>query len=131
MRMIRKATDVILRVVGAERIEHQERIETLGLANLVGIDRSTAALVIGKLEAAGYIQRVADADDKRRKILSLTTSGNDILKRVAEPARRAAERALEIFSAEEALHFVQLLDKFVGAFNEDTRAPIIGEKITG
>ena len=27
MRMVRKAADVVLRIVGAERVEHQERIE--------------------------------------------------------------------------------------------------------
>ena len=99
-------------------------LDQVGIATLVGIDRSTTALVVGKLEEAGYIERRDDAIDKRRKIITLSPAGHKVLERVAEPAQRARERALQPFSAKDAAKFLALLERFVNAFNEETRAPI-------
>ena len=89
-----------------------------------GIDRSTTALVVSKLEEAGYIERRDDSVDKRRKIITLSKAGRAMLDRVAKPAQRARERALEPFSEKDAAKFLALLERFVGSFNEQTRAPI-------
>jgi MarR family transcriptional regulator, lower aerobic nicotinate degradation pathway regulator len=112
-------TLVVLRARGS--------LDQVGIATLVGIDRSTTALVVSKLEEAGYIERRDDDVDKRRKIITLSQSGRNVLDRVTEPAQRARERVLEPFSAKEAAKFVALLEQFVGAFNEQTRAPIHAE----
>lgn len=109
-------TLVVLRARGS--------LDQVGIATLVGIDRSTTALVVSKLEAAGYIERRDDEVDKRRKVITLSKAGRDVLSRVTEPAQRARERVLEPFSVEEAATFISLLERFVGAFNEQTRAPI-------
>ena len=103
-------------------------LDQVGIATLVGIDRSTTALVVGKLEDAGYIERRDDAVDKRRKIITLSDSGHAMLDRVTAPAQRARERALEPFSAKDGAKFLALLGRFVDAFNEHTRAPIRAEK---
>jgi MarR family transcriptional regulator, lower aerobic nicotinate degradation pathway regulator len=104
-------------------------LDQVGIATLVGIDRSTTALVVGKLEESGYIERRDDEVDKRRKIITLSKAGHAILARVAKPAQRARERALEAFSEKDAATFLTLLEQFVGAFNEQTRAPIRATKI--
>lgn len=109
-------TMVVLRARGS--------LDQVGIATLVGIDRSTTALVVSKLEEAGYIERRDDAVDKRRKIITLSKAGRAMLDRVAEPAQRARERALEPFSPKDAAKFLSLLGRFVDVFNEDTRAPI-------
>ena len=46
-----------------------------------------------------------------------------MLKRLAEPARRAQERVLSAFSPRERETFLDLLDKFARAFNDTTRVP--------
>ena len=102
-------------------------LDQVGIATLVGIDRSTTTLVVSKLADAGYIERRDDAVDKRRKIITLSTAGHAMLARVAEPAQRARERALEPFSAADAAKFLSLLERFVDAFNAQTRAPIRAE----
>jgi MarR family transcriptional regulator, lower aerobic nicotinate degradation pathway regulator len=99
-------------------------LDQIGIATLVGIDRSTTALVVSKLEELGYIERRDDEIDKRRKIITLSKAGHEVLDRVAAPAQRARERALEPFSTKDAAKFLALLERFVGAFNEQTRAPI-------
>ena len=109
-------TMVVLRARGS--------LDQVGIATLVGIDRSTTALVVSKLEDAGYIERRDDEVDKRRKIIPLSAAGHAMLDRVAQPAQRARERALHAFSAKDAAKFLNLLDRFVDVFNEQTRAPI-------
>ena len=109
-------TMVVLRAQGS--------LDQVGIATLVGIDRSTTALVVSKLEGAGYIERRDDEVDKRRKIITLSTAGRAMLERVAQPAQRARERALEAFPAKDAAKFLALLERFVDVFNEKTRAPI-------
>jgi DNA-binding MarR family transcriptional regulator len=102
----------------------RESLDQVGIATLVGIDRSTTALVVSKLEEAGYIERRDDDVDKRRKIITLSPAGRAMLEKVAVPAQRARERALEAFSAKDAAKFLVLLERFVDAFNDQTRAPI-------
>lgn len=108
-------------------LKMRKRLDQIGLAQLVGIDRSTAALVVSKLEEAGYIKREADPDDRRRKLLVLTRRGRAMLDEMAEPARRAQEHALSVFSPAEQATFLTLLQTFVCAFNEETRAPIVAQ----
>ena len=106
-------------------------LDQVGLATLVGIDRSTTALVVGKLESAGYVQRQSDPSDKRRKVLALTLTGREILEKAAIPARRTRERELAVFTEAQAESFLELLEIFVSAFNAETRAPIKASKRNG
>ena len=99
-------------------------LDQVGIATLVGIDRSTTALVVSKLAEAGYVERRDDDIDKRRKIITLSKAGHAMLDRAAQPAERARERALQPFSARDADMFLTLLERFVSAFNSETRAPI-------
>lgn len=105
-------------------------LDQIGISTLIGIDRSTTALVVSKLEEAGYIERRDDEVDKRRKVITLSPAGHRVLDQVAEPAERARQRVLAPFSAKDAARFLALLEQFVGAFNEQTRAPIKPETST-
>ena len=105
-------------------ISLRDDLDQVGLSTLVGIDRSTTALVVAKLEVAGYLVRQGDPRDGRRKLLALTDAGRDVLARVKSPAQRVRDRELEVFSKEDRKTFLRLLEVFVDAFNADTRAPI-------
>lgn len=112
-------TMVVLRARGS--------LDQVGIATLVGIDRSTTALVVSKLEEAGYIRRRDDKFDKRRKIITLSEAGHVMLDRVEAPAQKARERALNAFAPKDAAKFLSMLECFVDVFNEKTRAPIRAE----
>ena len=99
-------------------------IDQISLAKLLGLDRSTTGMVLGKLEKAGLVGRCIGKQDRRRRSLALTRAGGDMLDRLAEPARRAQMRVLSPFSAEERTMFLALLEKFVGKFNGSTRVPL-------
>ncbi len=98
-------------------------IDQITVAKLLGLDRSTTGMVLTKLEDAGLVGRVVEAQDRRKRSLKLTAAGERTLKQLAEPARRAQERVLSAFSPHERETFLDLLDKFARAFNDTTRVP--------
>jgi MarR family transcriptional regulator, lower aerobic nicotinate degradation pathway regulator len=102
-----------------------EGLDQISLAKKVGLDRSTTGLVVKKLEKQGYIVRIADPQDLRRKVIVLTAKGERKLESLKEVAARSQELALSAFTPAEAKQFLSLLTKFVQHFNETTRAPII------
>ena len=66
------------------------------LVNATGIDRSTLADMVARMEKAGLIKRVASKTDKRAKVVSLMAKG----KKAYEKALPAVEKADEaIFEA--------------------------------
>ena len=106
-------------------------IDQISLAKLLGLDRSTTGMVLGKLEKAGLIGRCIEKHDRRRRNLALTRAGENMLERLAEPARRAQMQVLSPFTAEERTMFLQLLQKFVGKFNGSTRVPLEAHRTNG
>lgn len=101
-----------------------EGLDIVGLGRRLGADRSTSALVISKLEAAGWVRTQTSDMDRRRKVLSLTDAGREVLATLSAPAKAARERLLSAFTPEEAGEFLALLDKFVATFNGVIRTPI-------
>jgi DNA-binding MarR family transcriptional regulator len=99
-------------------------IDQITLARLLGLDRSTTGLVVGKLEDAGFVVRGADASDRRRKTLKLTAAGLAMLRRLSKPAERAQERLLAPFSPREREQFLALLGRFVDTYNGVVRTPL-------
>ena len=104
-------------------LKAQPGIDQITVAKLLGLDRSTTGMVLGKLEEGGLVGRVVGVDDRRKRSLKLTPAGERMLTRLAGPARRAQERVLSAFSPKEREMFLDLLDKFARAFNETTRVP--------
>jgi DNA-binding MarR family transcriptional regulator len=105
-------------------LRHRPGIDQISVANLLGLDRSTTAMVLKKLEQDGLVVRSVGAHDRRRHSLQLTKSGERLLSELAEPARKAQARVLSAFTSREQTLFLQLLDKFTRAFNDSTRVPL-------
>ena len=105
-------------------LRHRPGIDQISVAKLLGLDRSTTGMVLGKLEKAGLIGRDIGKQDRRRRKLALTRAGERMLDELAEPARRAQGHVLAPFTREEQESFLRLLEKFVGTFNGSTRVPL-------
>ncbi len=103
-----------------------EGLDIIGLGRRLGMDRSTSALVVSKLEAAGWIVMQTNAEDRRRKALRLTDAGRAVLEALSAPAQKARERLLSAFTPKEADDFLTLLEKLVTTFNGAIRTPIVG-----
>jgi DNA-binding MarR family transcriptional regulator len=99
-------------------------LDIVGLGRRLGMDRSTTALVVSKLEAAGWVAMQTNPIDRRRKALTLTPAGRATLETLSGPARSARERLLSAFTPEEAEQFLGLLRKFVETFDGVIRTPI-------
>jgi DNA-binding MarR family transcriptional regulator len=109
-------------------LQGRDDLDQIGLAKLMGLDRSTTGLVVGKLESGGLLTRRSDAVDRRRKVLMLTDEGRAVLARLAAPAQRAQDRLLSAFTDAEAELFLGLLGKFIATFNHSIRTPIVADE---
>jgi MarR family transcriptional regulator, lower aerobic nicotinate degradation pathway regulator len=103
-------------------------LDIIGLGRRLGMDRSTSALVVSKLEASGWVAMETDPRDRRRRIVKLTAAGRSILDQLAIPAEQARQRLLSAFTPREAAEFLRLLEEFVATFNGVIRTPIASSK---
>ncbi|MFD1414870.1 MarR family winged helix-turn-helix transcriptional regulator [Oceanobacillus jeddahense] len=81
------------------------------LAEMVKVDRTTAARAIKKLEAKAFIQKTADADNKKIKKLIPTEKGKSIYPMIKKENDYSNQVALEGLSEKEAETLVYLLEK--------------------
>ena len=100
-------------------------IDQVSLCTLIGLDRSTATLVLTTLERNALIERRQDPADKRRKLLALTPQGHSLLERAASLASAISGPMGEVLSEEELEQMCSLLGRFVQAYNERVRTPLI------
>jgi DNA-binding MarR family transcriptional regulator len=98
-------------------------IDQRTLARTIGLDTSTIASVIDRLEARGLMQRKASPDDKRVRLLALGEDGQRLLDEIAPGILKAQERMLAPLSRSERAEFMRMLRLVVSANNELSRAP--------
>ena len=73
----------------------QEPASQQQAARRLGIDRTTMVAFVDTLEDKGLVARRPDPDDRRRNVVTLTTTGHDTLQR----ASRASDAAECLFLA--------------------------------
>ncbi len=90
-------------------------VDQIALGRLVGLDRSTASMVIKTLSERGLIARVVNREDKRRMRLKLSAAGERLLIEIAPAAARAQERALRALPRESRAAFLDMLEAFLAS----------------
>jgi DNA-binding MarR family transcriptional regulator len=93
-------------------IEQEPGIDQMGVARVIAMDHATTAMVIAKLAEDGYVKRVVNPSDRRRRLLSLTAKGAKLVARMGTFTDSGAQM-LTIFSRSEARTFTQLLTRFI------------------
>jgi DNA-binding MarR family transcriptional regulator len=93
------------------------------LAARVAFDAATSGSVIGRLEARGWIRREVDPKDKRRKLLWVTSEGEQAVARMKPGVARVQQRLLAPLSAQEQVKFVDLLARLVAAHEATASSP--------
>ena len=93
------------------------------LARTIGLDTSTIASVVDRLEARGLMQRQASSEDRRVRLLSVTADGEALLAAIAPDVLMAQEQMLSPLSKAERAEFMRMLRAVVTANNELSRAP--------
>jgi len=79
--------------------------------------------VLDRLEARGLLQRGANPQDRRVRLLSLTAEGQSLLRQVTPAMLRAQQRILEPLPPAEREAFMRMLRRLVAANNALSRAP--------
>lgn len=81
------------------------------LAELIKVDRTTAARAIQKLEQNGFIEKQADATNKKIKRLVPTEKGMNLYPVIIREHEHSTRVALEGISEKEADRLLQLLER--------------------
>jgi len=100
-----------------------------GVSRNAGLDRFTTGLVLSNLVKRGVVIRERSAGDRRRYTLRLSPRGQELLKRILPGAARARVRILSPFTPRQRKLFIQMLQRFVAALNNDARAPVYEEAL--
>jgi DNA-binding MarR family transcriptional regulator len=92
------------------------------LAARLSVEASHVTRQLRQLEAAGYVQRIADPDDRRAQRVQLTEAGVAAVASIRDASRRGIAMALAGWSARD-LHqlaslFRRLVDDFVSHADE-------------
>ena len=109
-----------------QAVANHPGVDQRTLAGRIGLDTSTVAGVVDRLEARGLLLRQVSPDDKRVRLLTVTPAGAALLREV-EPAMRAAQaRILAPLPRAERATFMRMLRTLVDGNNEASRAPSDG-----
>jgi DNA-binding MarR family transcriptional regulator len=82
------------------------------LAEIAGLDASTASRHVRNLEAAGHLSRTEDADDRRATRIAITDGGRDLLHAAMEARAQRFDEALAGWSAADRAALATLLTRF-------------------
>lgn len=93
------------------------------LARNIALDTSTTAGVVDRLEARGLLTRSNSAEDRRVRLLSLTSAGEQMLLDAIPRMERAQERILGPLNPQQRSEFMHLITLLVTDSNDLSRAP--------
>ena len=96
------------------------------LADLATIDRTTLTRTIDRMEAAGWLTRLADAEDMRVTRLALNAAGRKMFERIWPTVQRLNDLAIAGLPRSE----IQLLQKILGRMRANLEA-YVGETHAG
>lgn len=85
------------------------------LAREASLDTSTAADVVNRLVARGYLARTKDPDDRRRNLLTLTDEGARLFEEISEAALRMTEKLVGFLTEGDRRDLVRILQRVVEA----------------
>ena len=97
------------------------------LADLATIDRTTLTRTVDRMQDAGWLTRLTDAEDMRITRLALTASGRKRFEKIWPTVQRLNELAIAGVPRAE----IQLLQKILGRMRANLEAYVSGETHAG
>jgi MarR family transcriptional regulator, lower aerobic nicotinate degradation pathway regulator len=104
-------------------------IDATRLSAVIAFDRSTLGNVIERIESKGLVERKPSSEDKRIKLLYLTTAGAALLRDIKPAVDRAQVRMLQPLKPAERKTLMTLLTQLVDLNNEASRVPLRAEEV--
>ena len=93
------------------------------IGGAVALDRTTVAVVVKNLEERGFVTIRPSDQDRRAKLIKITTKGLDLLSSVQAGIASAQERTMAPLAPKERVELLQLLRKMAEDNNLLSRAP--------
>src|SRR5262245_62999670 len=87
-------------------VANNEGLSQTGLVERTGIDRSTLADIVRRMQRKGLLQRRRTKVDARAYAVKLTEEGRKILRRTEPLAKRVEERVLDAHPAKRRAEFM-------------------------
>jgi MarR family transcriptional regulator, temperature-dependent positive regulator of motility len=94
-------------------IEDEPGLDQRRLAARLAIDTVSTSKLLDRLEKLRLVRRAVSSDDRRSRILSLTTRGQEVRVKIGVGFRAAHEKIMAPLSPSEQRHFVELLVRLV------------------
>jgi DNA-binding MarR family transcriptional regulator len=93
------------------------------LALQIGLERTSVAEVVPRLQRRGFVERRRSADDGRVKLVRLTRRGKTLVRKMAHAVQRAHDRTIDRLEKSERELFLLQLIRLVEANNEVGSVP--------
>ena len=93
--------------------------DQITLASKVAFDAATSGAVITRLENKGLLRRDADPQDKRRKLLSLTPAGEQMVVAMKTAVVQVQNHITAPLTGDEAEELTRLLAKLITGHESD------------
>ena len=84
------------------------------LADAIGADKTRIIAILDELQKKGLIERVADPEDRRARLLEITKDGRRVKETVQAAIQRGEERWLSTLSATDRAAFLRILQELSG-----------------
>jgi MarR family transcriptional regulator, lower aerobic nicotinate degradation pathway regulator len=94
-------------------LSEQGEASQAALGRRLWIDRSDLHAIAGELEHEGLIARVRDRADRRRNVVTITSTGKSTLKRLDALIDRAQRELLAPLTTSERRELIQLLERLI------------------
>jgi DNA-binding MarR family transcriptional regulator len=105
-------------------------IDVNGLAARLGVEQSHASLLVDQLVRAEFVERNINGDDRRARLLRLTTRGTKVYQRLRGAAPARQDRMLAPLTSAERELFLDFLVRVIKA-NEVYARPGAGRRKRG
>ncbi len=98
-------------------------LDQVSLGGITAMDRTSIAMMVGKLEQRGLLRRDRSQQDQRAKIVSITSAGEKLVRAALPAVSEAQARILAPLDAKEGKQLLVLLAKLAEGNNAASRAP--------
>ena len=98
-------------------------MDQVTIAREVGLERTTVAEVIARIESRGLVRRTSSTQDQRVKIVKLTLKGKRLVEKMGPAVTRAHELTISPLSQEDQDRLMLLLVRVLEANNSVGNVP--------
>ena len=113
-----------LQFVVLSTLAHRGEMDHVTLCGIAALDRTTVAVVVKNLVERGLATTQQSREDRRSKLVSITSSGRGLFKAALPEVGLAQEKILAPLSKSDQSKFLDLLNKLALANNTLSRAPL-------